>query len=107
MTGEPAAWNLPEPAIVTSLAPGGHRVRGDEVAVPGRALPGQPTVLRTALEALTFRPDGSRAAANIIIRNRVVLHGALGYAAEAGPMPGHPLGAIGWQVPGRQRPSIP
>lgn len=35
----------------------------------------EPTVLRTALEALTFRLDGSRAAASTVIRKRSVLHG--------------------------------
>lgn len=32
-------------------------------------------VLRTALKALTFRLDSSRAAANTIIRKRAALHG--------------------------------
>jgi hypothetical protein len=59
----------------------------------------EPAVLRTALEALTFRLDGSRAAANTIIRKRAVLHGALGYAAEAGLLPDNPLDSIGWRVP--------
>jgi integrase len=59
----------------------------------------EPAVLRTALEALTFRLDGSRAAANTIIRKRVVLHGALGYAAEAGLLPDNPLDSIDWHVP--------
>jgi integrase len=56
-------------------------------------------VLRTALEALTLRLDGSRAAANTIIRKRAALHGALGYAADAGLLPDNPLDSIGWQVP--------
>jgi hypothetical protein len=59
----------------------------------------EPTVLRTALEALTFRLDGSLAAANTIIRKRAVLHGALGYAAECGLLPENPLDNFGWQVP--------
>ena len=59
----------------------------------------EPAVLRTALEALTLRLDGSRAAANTIIRKRTVLHGALGYAAEAGLLPDNPLDIIAWQVP--------
>jgi integrase len=59
----------------------------------------EPAVLRTALEALTLRLDGSRAAANTIIRKRAVLHGALGYAAEAGLLPDNPLDTIAWQVP--------
>ena len=59
----------------------------------------EPAVLRTALEALTFRLDGSRAAANTVVRKRVVLHGALGYAAEAGLLPDNPLDSIAWHVP--------
>ena len=59
----------------------------------------EPAVLRTALEALTFRLDGSRAAANTVIRKRAVLHGALGYASEAGLLPDNPLDSFGWQVP--------
>ena len=164
LTGEPAAWNLPEPATVTwyqeatayaamkwpSLAAhsrasvaealatvtpvltrSGARDRPDprelrtalyqhafnpaRPADPGSpaaqildwaqqaSLPvgclSEPAVLRTALEALTFRLDGSRAAANTIIRKRVVLHGALGYAAEAGLLPDNPLDSIAWHVP--------
>jgi hypothetical protein len=47
----------------------------------------EPAVLRTALEALTLRLDGSRAAANTIIRKRAVLHGTLGYAVSTGHLP--------------------
>ena len=164
LTGEPAAWNLPEPVAVTwyqqaaayavmkwpalaahsraslaeSLAtvmpvltrpdardrPGQRELRmvlyqhafnPAHPAGPGSAaaqildwarqasLPvgclSEPAVLRTALEALTLRLDGRRAAANTIIRKRAVLHGALGYAAEAGLLPDNPLDSIGWQVP--------
>jgi hypothetical protein len=67
----------------------------------------EPAVLRTALEALTFRLDGSRAAANTIIRKRVVLHGALGYAAEAGLLPDNPLDSIDWHVPQSSAASTP
>src|SRR5271166_2797193 len=59
----------------------------------------EPAVLRTALEALALRLDGTRAAANTITRKRAVLHGALGYAAEAGLLPDNPLDSFGWQVP--------
>ena len=59
----------------------------------------EPAVLRSALDALTLRLDGSRAAANTIIRKRAALHGALGYAAEAGLLPDNPLDSIRWQVP--------
>jgi integrase len=164
LTGEPAAWSVPEPEIVTwyeeatayaamkwpslaahsraSLAealatvtpvltrPGArrrpdhrelrtalyqHAFNPARPADPGSpaaqvldwaqqaSLPvcrlSDPAVLRTALEALTFRLDGSRAAANTIIRKRVVLHGALGYAAEAGLLPDNPLDSFAWRVP--------
>jgi integrase len=164
LTGEPAAWNLPEPTTVTwyqeatayavmkwpslaahsrasladalatvtpALTRPGARDRPDprelrtilylhafnpaRPAEPGSAaaqildwaeqasLPvgclSEPSVLRAALEALTFRLDGSRAAANTIIRKRAVLYCALGYAAEAGLLPDNPLNTITWQIP--------
>jgi hypothetical protein len=164
LTGEPAAWNLPEPAIVTwyqeatayavmkwpSLAAHSRASLAEALATvtpvltrpdardrhdprelrtalyqhafnPARPADpdspaaqildwaqqgslsvgclSEPAVLRTVLEALTFRLDGSRAAANTIIRKRVVLHGALGYAAEAGLLPDNRLDNIAWHVP--------
>jgi len=164
LTGEPTAWNLPEPAIVTwyqeatayavmkwpSLAAHSRASVAEALATvtpvlvqpdarqrpdprelrmvlyqhafnPARpADPGSPAaqildwaqqaslpigclsepgVLRTALEALSLRLDGTRAAANTIIRKRAVLHGALGYAAETGLLPDNPLDTIAWQVP--------
>jgi integrase len=164
LTGEPAAWNLPEPATITwyqqatayavmkwpslaahsraslaeSLAtvtpvltrpdardrpdprelrtvlyqhafnparpaePGGAAAQilgwAQQASLPVGCL-SEPAVLRTALEALTLRLDGSRAAANTIIRKRAALHGALGYAAESGLLPDNPLDSFGWQVP--------
>jgi integrase len=56
-------------------------------------------VLRAALDALTLRLDGSRAAANTITRKRAVFHGALGYAVEAGLLDSNPADSIRWQVP--------
>jgi hypothetical protein len=46
-----------------------------------------PHVIRTALNGLSTRLDGSSAAANTIARKRAVFHGALGYAAELGLLP--------------------
>ncbi len=40
LTGEPAEWHIPGTRD-RHLVRGGHRVRGDEMAVPGRPLPGQ------------------------------------------------------------------
>jgi integrase len=164
LTGEPAEWHIPEPAIVTwyeeataytvmkwpSLAAHSRASVAEALATvtpaltrPGRrgrpgprelrtalyqhafnparpAEPGcasarildwaqqaslpvgclsEPDVLRAALEALTFRLDGSQAAANTIIRKRAVLHGALSYAVEGGLLPGNPLDNLGWRVP--------
>jgi integrase len=59
----------------------------------------EPAVLRSALEALTFRLDGRQAAANTVTRKRAVLHGALGHAAEAGLLPDNPLDNFGWRAP--------
>jgi integrase len=55
-----------------------------------------PAVLRTTLDALTFRLDGSRAAATTIARKRAVLHDALGYAAQAGLLESNPADHITW-----------
>jgi len=58
-----------------------------------------PIVLRAALDALTLRLDGGRAAANTITRKRAVFHGALGYAVEAGLLDSNPADQVSWQVP--------
>jgi integrase len=58
-----------------------------------------PMVLRAALDALTLRLDGSRAAANTITRKRAIFHGALGYAVEAGLLTSNPADSITWQAP--------
>ena len=58
-----------------------------------------PIVLRAALDALTLRLDGSRAAANTITRKRAVFHGVLGYAVEAGLLDSNQADSIRWQVP--------
>jgi hypothetical protein len=92
LTGEPAAWSLPEPATAQILD------WAQQASLSIGCL-NEPAVLRTALEVLTFRLDDSRAAANTIIRQRAVLHGALGYAAEAGLLPDNPLDSIAWRVP--------
>ena len=58
-----------------------------------------PVVLRQALDALTLRLDGGRAAANTVIRKRAVFHGALGYAVETGLLESNPADRISWRVP--------
>jgi DNA-binding CsgD family transcriptional regulator len=56
-------------------------------------------VIRTALDGLCTRLDGSLAAANTISRKRAAFHGALCYAVELGPLPANPLGLVRWNAP--------
>ncbi len=58
-----------------------------------------PKVIRLALEALTLRLDGARAAATTITRKRAVFYNALGYAAELGLLASNPLDRIPWKRP--------
>jgi hypothetical protein len=58
-----------------------------------------PMVLRQALDALTVRLDGQRAAPNTIIRKRAVFRSALGYAVESGLLEYNPADRISWQAP--------
>jgi integrase len=58
-----------------------------------------PRAARRALDALTVRLDGRRAAATTITRKRAVFHGAAGYAAELGLLPASPLDSIRWKAP--------
>jgi len=62
-----------------------------------------PAVTRRALDALTLRLDGTRAAAATIIRKRAVFHGCLSYAAELGLLEANPLDRITWRP--RHRPA--
>ena len=58
-----------------------------------------PRVTHGALEALTLRLDGSRAAAATITRKRAVFYNTLGYAAELGLLPGNPLSQVARKRP--------
>ena len=58
-----------------------------------------PQVTRRALDALTLRLDGTRAAAATITRKRAVFHGCLSYAAELGLLEANPLDRITWKPP--------
>ncbi len=59
----------------------------------------EPPVLRAALDALTRRLDGRRAAATTITRKRAVLHAVLGHAVETGLLDANPLDRISWHAP--------
>ncbi|MBL1118665.1 hypothetical protein JK364_40800 [Streptomyces sp. 110] len=58
-----------------------------------------PSVLRTALEALTLKLDGKRAAENTIHRKETVFSNALRYAVECGALVSLPLGKVDWKAP--------
>jgi hypothetical protein len=64
-------------------------------------------VTRRALDALTLRLDGTRAAAATITRKRAVFHGCLGYAAEHGLLAANPLDRITWRPPRSSRSADP
>jgi integrase len=66
--------------------------------LPLTALAG-PQVTRRALDALTLRLDGTRAAATAITRKRAVFHDCLGYAAELRLLAANPLDRITWKPP--------
>jgi integrase len=88
----PARIATADPATIRALA------WAQQASLPVARLT-DPMVLRAALDALTLRLDGSRAAANTITRKRAVFHGALGYAVEAGLLSSNPADSISWQVP--------
>ncbi|AUA12692.1 Phage integrase family protein [Streptomyces malaysiensis subsp. malaysiensis] len=58
-----------------------------------------PSVLRNALEALTLKLDGKRAAENTIHRKETVFSNALRYAVERGLLGSLPLGKVDWKAP--------
>jgi integrase len=60
---------------------------------------GQPAVVRTALDALTRRADGSTAAPATIQRQRGVLVNVGEYAVERGLLPRNPVTALAWKAP--------
>jgi integrase len=64
-------------------------------------------VTRHALDALTVRLDGTRAAAATITRKRAVFHGCLGYAAELGLLAANPLDHVTWRPPRSSCPAGP
>ncbi|HTQ91991.1 MAG TPA: tyrosine-type recombinase/integrase, partial [Streptosporangiaceae bacterium] len=82
----------PDPGTVGTLA------WLERVSLPVSQL-SDPHVIRTALDGLCTRLDGSPAAANTISRKRAVFHGALGYAVELGLLPANPVEKVRWHSP--------
>ncbi|MBB5139871.1 integrase [Thermocatellispora tengchongensis] len=56
-------------------------------------------VVRSALDALTLRLDGRKAAANTVKRKRAVFHHVLEYAVELEELPSNPLHRVKWKPP--------
>ena len=90
----------PGPAATVALA------WASDHCLPLAAL-ADPAVTRRALDALTLRLDGTRAAAATITRKRAVFHGCLGYAAELGLLAANPLDRITWKPPRSSCPAGP
>ncbi|MFG2500041.1 tyrosine-type recombinase/integrase [Streptomyces sp. NPDC048441] len=55
--------------------------------------------VRTALDALTKKLDGTTAAASSIRRKRAIFHNALVYAVDAGLLNDNPLPQVRWKFP--------
>lgn len=58
-----------------------------------------PQVLRTVLDALAGKLDGSAAAPTVVNRKRAVLSNALEYAVEQGLLVTNPIASIKWKAP--------
>ena len=88
------------PARAAAADPAAAQVLGwaQQASLPVARL-ADPVVLRRALDALTLRLDGSRAAVTTIARKRAVLHGALDYAVETGSLESNPASQITWHPP--------
>ena len=89
-SGRHAAWTDPAPARVLAWLA--------RASLPVAQL-SDPGVIRAAMDALTVRLDGGRAAAATVSRKRAVFHDALGYAVELGLLPANPLGQVQWTAP--------
>jgi integrase len=88
----PASARTADPTVAAAVA------WAERASVPVARL-ADPAVLRAALDALTLRLDGRRAAANTIARKRAVFHNALGYAVETGLLDANPADRVSWRPP--------
>ena len=89
-SGRHAAWTDPAPARALAWLA--------RASLPVAQL-SDPGAIRAAIDALTVRLDGGRAAAATVSRKRAVFHDALGYAVELGLLPANPLGQVQWTAP--------
>jgi integrase len=59
----------------------------------------EPRVIRSVLDAVASKLDGTPAAATTVNRKRAVLSNALSYAVEIGLLPSNPIESIKWRAP--------
>ncbi|HEV2373920.1 MAG TPA: tyrosine-type recombinase/integrase [Streptosporangiaceae bacterium] len=86
----------PGPQVTEALAWGQHH------SLPVSAL-ADPRIVRRALDCLTVRLDGTRAAATTIARKRAVFGNCRGYAVELGLLEANPLDRVSWHLPTHSR----
>ena len=67
-------------------------------SLPVRRL-SEPQIVRGALDALTVRMDGSRAAAATVARKRAVFHEAFGLLRRTRTLPANPVSQVRWTAP--------
>ncbi len=66
-----------------------------ELADPGSGA----VLVRTVLDRISRKLDGTQAAANTANRKRMVINNAMNYAVEIGELSTNPLGLVKWQRP--------
>ena len=66
-----------------------------ELARPGSS----PVRVRAILDRLSRKQDGKPAAANTLMRKRIVTNNAMEYACEIGALPANPLKSVKWTRP--------
>ncbi|MFC7245151.1 tyrosine-type recombinase/integrase [Catellatospora aurea] len=59
----------------------------------------KPDVLRSVLDGLTVRLDGTPAAPSVVSRRRKILNAAVEYAVERRLLPSNPVPALKWKAP--------
>jgi integrase len=66
-----------------------------ELTQPGTG----PARVRAVLDRISRKQDGKPAAANTVMRKRIVLNNAMEYACEIGALPANPLKSVQWTRP--------
>src|SRR5690606_21464272 len=56
-------------------------------------------LIRSALDALALKMDGTPAAAKTVARKRAIFYGTLNYAVELDILPANPIERVSWKAP--------